>query len=149
MTDGIIQEKSCGVIIFQEEGKNAFHKPDIKFLLLHYPSGHWDFPKGHVEKGEQEEETARREIEEETGLNDLEFEKKFREKIEYTYLREKRLYRKEVIFFLAKTRTKNITISHEHQNHIWLPFEEVIKKVTFENARELLKKAQHFLQHQL
>lgn len=142
-TDKIIQEKSCGIVIYRQWQK------EIKFLLLHYPNGHWDFPKGHVEKGEQEEETARRETKEETGIHDIQFEKKFRQKIEYTYQREKQVYRKEVIFFLAKTETKEIEISHEHQNHIWLRYEEALKKLTFENAREVLKKTQQFLQDQL
>ena len=54
-------EKSCGAVIFRVG--NA-----TKYLLLHYEAGHWDFVKGHSEKGESEEETVRREILEETGL---------------------------------------------------------------------------------
>ena len=62
------KEKSAGAIVFRIENT----KP--KYLLLHYPSSanakkeYWDLPKGHVEEGETEEETARREVKEETGL---------------------------------------------------------------------------------
>ena len=54
------RERSAGAIIFREE------KRKIYYLLLHYESGHWDFPKGHVEKEEKEKETVKREIREET-----------------------------------------------------------------------------------
>ena len=44
----MLTEKSCGAVIFRMEGKIR------KYLLLHYESGHWDFVKGNVEKGEEE-----------------------------------------------------------------------------------------------
>ena len=53
-------EKSCGIVLFREEEGTR------QFLLLHYPSGHWDLAKGHVEEGETEHETATRELLEET-----------------------------------------------------------------------------------
>lgn len=58
------KEKSAGAVIIN----------DKKVLLLHYSSGHWDFPKGHIEKGETELETAKREVKEETGLDIKDFE---------------------------------------------------------------------------
>ena len=50
------KEKSCGAIVFKKE------KQGIKYLLLHYEAGHWDFPKGNQEKNKKEEQTAAREI---------------------------------------------------------------------------------------
>ena len=47
-----------------------------EFLLLHHTVGHWDFPKGNIEAGEDELETARREIFEETGIQDVEFSRR-------------------------------------------------------------------------
>lgn len=135
----MIKEKSCGVVIFKKNGEK-------EFLLLHYPSGHWDFPKGHIEEGEKEEETARREIEEETGIKDIKFHSDFRERIEYYYRREKKLFWKEVIFFLAETKTRDVKISHEHQNWQWLPYKKALQRLTFENAKKVLKKAQEFLE---
>lgn len=135
-----IKEKSCGIVIYRSTDEGQ------KFLLLHYPSGHWDFPKGHVEKGEDERQTASREVQEETGIIEFKFQENFRERMEYAYQREGKLYLKEVIFFLAETKTEEIKISHEHQNHIWLSYEKALEQLTFENAKEILKKAQQFLE---
>ncbi len=72
-------EKSCGIVVFREE------LPERLYLLLHYEEGHWDFPKGHIEAGETEKEAAFREVYEETGIPEPDFELMmgFRERIEY------------------------------------------------------------------
>jgi 8-oxo-dGTP pyrophosphatase MutT (NUDIX family) len=133
-------EKSCGILVLREEGGIR------KYLLLHYPSGHWDFPKGHVENGENEYETASRELTEETGISDLQFFENFREPISYIYKKNRKPSNKQVVFFLGKTSTKDIKISFEHKGSLWLPYEEALKKVTFENARKVLTLAEKFLQ---
>ena len=56
------QEKSCGAVVYRD-GKNGF-----EWLLIRQNQGHWCFPKGHVKDGENEHETAFREVKEETGL---------------------------------------------------------------------------------
>lgn len=116
------------------------------FLLLHYPSGHWDLPKGHCEKGETEHETAGRELLEETGISDIEFIEEFRLPISYTYRRNKKLSNKQVVFFLGKSSSKDVKLSFEHQNFVWLPYEKSLDKLTFDNAKNLLKKAKIFLE---
>lgn len=131
-------EKSCGVVLVTAQEPR-------QFLLLHYPNGHWDLAKGHVEEGEDEKETARRELEEETGIKEINFVSGFREEISYKYYRQGRLSNKQVVFFLATTPEKQIKLSHEHQDHLWLPFEDALEKLSFDNARNLLKKAQKFL----
>ena len=132
-------EKSAGAIIFRKE------KDTIKYLLLHYQAGHWDFPKGNIEKKEKPEETARREIFEETGIKDIEFVSGFKETIKYFYkLKGKNIF-KIVTFFLAETKTKKVKISWEHLGFEWLPYPEVLKQLTFNNAKEILKKANQFL----
>ena len=67
--------RSAGAIVF----RGPF------YLLLHYQSGHWDFPKGGIEKGEKTEETVRREVREETGIADLEFIPGFKKTIHFVY----------------------------------------------------------------
>ncbi len=52
---------------------------------------------------------------------------------------------KKVIFFLAKTDEKNIKISHEHNDYLWLEYDDALKKTTFENAKDVLTKANEFL----
>jgi len=86
------REKSAGAIIFRREPFDTAQgkKYKIYFLLLHYPSlnrkgGHWEFPKGHIEEGENEEETMRREIQEETGIKDLEMVLGFKKYIKYFF----------------------------------------------------------------
>ncbi len=133
-----IYEKSCGIILFREE------KGERYYLLLHYPGGHWDFGKGHVELSEDEETTARREMKEETGISKITMAKGFRLKMDYFYRRERRLYHKDVIYFLGKTSETRVKLSHEHQGYAWLPYEEALGQLTFENAQILLKKAEKF-----
>ena len=133
------QEKSCGAVIFKR-GKDG-----IKYLLLHYGAGHWDFPKGHMEKAEKGEQTAVREIKEETGIEDIEFADNFREIITYFYKKGEETIQKEVVFFLAQSATDEVTLSNEHIGYAWLNFEHAHKKLTFNNAKELLEKAEKFL----
>ena len=73
------REVSAGAIIFRKEGNLNY------YLLLHYTSGHWEFPKGHIEKGENEIETVKREIAEETGLKDIKIIDGFKERIKYFF----------------------------------------------------------------
>jgi 8-oxo-dGTP pyrophosphatase MutT (NUDIX family) len=129
-------EKSAGVILFRDDNAKKM------FLLLHYPSGHWDFVKGRIEKNEQERQAAIRETEEETGITDVEFIDGFEEKIHYVYQYDGKRIHKEVVFFLGKTKTKNITLSDEHLDHVWLEFDDAYLKTTYQNAKNLLKKSQ-------
>lgn len=132
-------EKSAGAVIFRKENKTIY------YLLLHYQAGHWDFPKGNIEKGEEAEEAAKREIFEETGIKDLKFLPDFQEVIKYFYKRERKNIFKIVIFFLAETKTKKVQISWEHIGFKWLPREEALKLLTFNKARAVLKKAHQYL----
>ena len=139
------KEKSAGAVIFRIKEEKKY------YLLLHCQSGHWDFPKGHIEKGESEEEAARREIQEETGIANVDFISGFEERINYFFKKNKNedkkrhLISKEVVFFLAKTSQKEISLSFEHINYNWLPYQEALGKLIFKNAREILKEANDFL----
>jgi len=133
----VAPEKSCGALIFRLDGEKRL------YLLLHYSGGHWDFPKGHVEKGESEEQTALREIQEETGITALGFVEGFREEISYSFRHSTgEMADKKVAFFLARTNEKQVRLSDEHIGFAWLPFEAAVKKATYENARMLLGKAE-------
>jgi len=132
------KERSAGAVIFRKD-------KEIKYLLLHYEAGHWDFPKGHVEEKEAELDTIKREVREETSIEDIELVLDFREKIEYYYKLKGELMHKEVVFYLAKTKTEQVRISFEHIGYIWLPYDKAMEKLTFKNAKEILKKANAFL----
>ena len=132
-------ERSAGAVIFRKENKKIY------YLLLHYQSGHWDFPKGNIEKGEKLVETVKRETKEETGLGDIKFIPGFKEAIKYFYkLKEKNIF-KIVTFFLVRTKIKEVKISWEHTGFQWLPYEEAMEQITFKNAKEILKKANDFI----
>ena len=149
------REKSAGAIIFRKENGINY------FLLLNYmpaeqgKKGQWGFAKGHVEGNETDEETARREIKEETGIKDLKIVPGFKEIEKYFFRRNYGLEgeaRKKapwvfklVVFFLAETKTKDVEISSEHSGFLWLPIDEAVKKTTFKNSKKLLKEANGFI----
>jgi bis(5'-nucleosidyl)-tetraphosphatase len=137
----MIEEKSAGAVVFYSDRP----KGSWRFLVLHYPAGHWDFPKGAVEKGETEEQAATREILEETGLQITSFVPGYRREIEYHYRRADGLSHKRVIFFLAESPNTEVKISYEHSGFEWLSLEQALKKLTFENARKVLKDANSML----
>ena len=134
-----MNEKSAGAVIFRDSHEG------VVFLLLHYPSGHWDFVKGKIEKNENPYQTVVRETKEETGISDLSFIDKFEESVEYDFEFEGKLIHKKVILFLAKTNTEKIKISHEHVDFVWLDYENALKRITFENAKSVLSKSNQLL----
>jgi len=132
-------EKSAGIVLFRNDSDKN------EFLLLNYPQGHWDFVKGKIEQNETSHETALRETKEETGITNIEFVDGFEESVEYDFRFKKEDIHKKVIFFLAKTNEKNIKLSHEHNDYLWLEYNDALKKTTFENAKNVLTKANEFL----
>jgi len=134
------KERSAGIVLFLEKPEGN------RFLLLNYPTGHWDFIKGKIEHGETEHQTAVRETKEETGIADLEFIDGFKENINYNFQYEGELIYKEVVFFLAKTKTETVMVSHEHLGYTWLDSKNAIEKTTYQNAKDILSKANDLLQ---
>jgi 8-oxo-dGTP pyrophosphatase MutT (NUDIX family) len=139
----MIKETSAGIILYRKENTKKL------FVLLHYPSGHWDFVKGKMEKNETTHETAIRETKEETGITDIVFVENFEEWIEYNFKYQGELVQKKVVFFLAETKTKEIKISHEHSGYTWMDYNLSMEKITFDNAKIVLTKAQKLLSNTL
>lgn len=138
----IRNEKSCGVILFRNQAEST----GKEFLLLHYPGGHWDFPKGHVENNETEQETALRELEEETSITEVQLLTGFREPMNYSFRHQGVLIKKEVVFFIGITQhSAPIQISHEHHDFAWISEDETKNKLTYDNAKQLFQKAHQFL----
>ena len=146
------REFSAGAVIFRKEGDNVY------YLLLHYESKHWDFAKGHIEKNETDEETVKREVEEETGIKDIRIVPGFKKTIKYFF----RQYREKVAehdrrrgktpwvfklvkFYLAQTWTKEVKLSPEHTEYKWLDFKSALKQLTHKNAKDILKKADEYI----
>jgi 8-oxo-dGTP pyrophosphatase MutT (NUDIX family) len=132
-------ERSAGVVLFRDVPQGRL------FLLLDYGS-HWDFPKGHVEPGEDDPTAARRELREETGIVDIHFIEGFGKEIGY-FFRGRRggLIKKTVVFFLASTEVEAVTLSNEHVGYAWAMESEAIARLSYANARAILKKAAEHL----
>jgi len=135
----MILEKSAGVVVFRREDRK------ILYLLLKYGWGHWGFIKGHIEKGESEIETVKREAYEEAGITDLRFVFGFREKVEYEYFFKGAKHHKIVYYYLAETTQKEVRLSYEHLDYTWLPYEPALKRITYESDREVLRRAHRYL----
>ena len=122
------QEKSCGTIVIN----------DNKVLVIRQKQGFWGFPKGHIEEGESEIQTAIRETKEETNL-DVIIEDKTRFCL--TYVIEDKNIHKEVVYFVAKVDGKvDIKPQIEEINGIvWIEIAKVEDILTFDNLKELWK----------
>ncbi len=129
-----LYEKSCGGIIFYKTKQNT------KILLVKNSNGrYWSFPKGHIEEGETEQETAIREIKEETGL-DVTIVKNFREISEYCPFGK---IRKRVVFFLARAFTDNVKIQEEEiDSYIWVDLQQARKLCSYDNDLRIIEKAE-------
>lgn len=134
------REISAGAVIFRKTKRGP------EFLLLHYGLGHWDFVKGNIEKAEDEKETVRREVKEETGIKRIKFTEGFRETIKYFYKWKGKNIFKIVIYYLVKTKQKTVRLSYEHIGFEWLPYSGAIEKLTFRNSKEVLKKGYQFIE---
>ena len=132
----MIREKSCGAAIFVRQNGERL------WLVEHMQKGHTSLCKGHVEAGETERDTARREIREETGLA-VTFRDGFRERIEYSPYEG---CVKEVIFFLAEAADMDTIPQPEEVASIqWLPLEEALAALTYPDDRRILSAAAAFL----
>ncbi len=129
-----LYEKSCGAIIFYKTKQNT------RILLVKNNNGrYWSFPKGHIEEGETEQETAIREIKEETGL-DVTITPGFREISEYCPFGR---IRKKVVFFLARAFTDNVKIQEEEiASYIWVDLQQARKMCTYDNDLRIIEKAE-------
>lgn len=122
------QEKSCGCIVIDNG----------KVLLIKHILGHWDLPKGHIEEGETEFETAIRELKEETNI-DVKINEKYRYKTAYSPMDG---VWKEVIYFIAsKIGGEIIPQEEEVKEAKWVDLNEAIELLTFNNTKKILKNA--------
>lgn len=137
------KEISAGFIVFRRENEK------VLFLILQNSSKKfWDFPKGNIDGKESEEEAARRELREESGIEEIKIAKGFKEKMKYFYRWKEELIDKEVVMFLGEVENPKIKLSWEHSAFEWLPFDEA-KKLLKDQKFEMLKKANDFLSGQL
>lgn len=132
-----LYERSCGAVVYREyNGQREY------LLIKNKRSEHWGFPKGHMEDGENEQQTAMREVLEETGLH-VELLPVFSSRSAYTIQGR---VEKQVTIFLATTKdTKTVIQEEEIEDYIWLPLAQAMKQLKFENDRSILQRADAFL----
>ena len=132
-----MKEKSCGTVLYTVK-ENV-----IYYVLLKARDGYCGFPKGHVEAGETECETALRETWEETSIR-AEIVGDFRREVTY---RMKNGNEKTVVYFLAhySDQTPAHNPGFEIREHLVLPLEEACAALTFENTKEILRDAEKYI----
>ncbi len=128
-----LYEKSCGAIVIYKSGDRC------KILLVRNHNGrNYSFPKGHVEQGESEQETAVREVYEETGLK-IRIIDSFREVADYCPFGK---IRKRVVFFMAQTMSDKVRIQEEEiDSYLWVDLEEAHHRCTYDNDLRVIRKA--------
>ncbi len=137
------REFSAGAVIFYRGDSK------LQYLLLHYhfKGDYWDFPRGNLEQGEGSIDAAEREIKEETGLtkSDIKFLPDFKEAVQWFYFWQGIRRFKRATYFLAESKKRDVKISEEHVEFKWMPFEQAFEQLTFNNSKQVLKKANEFL----
>ncbi len=132
-------EKSCGGLIYRErDGRTEL------LLLKHRCGGHWSFPKGHMESGETEMQTALREIREETGLTVF-LRDGFREAVEYS---PKPGVKKQVVYFIGFTLNESTLHPQEEEvsEITWMEIDRAYDMVTFRNDKNLIQGAKKYIE---
>ena len=130
LNDNFDYENSCGAIVFNENTE--------KILLVKMHNGNWGFPKGHIEKDETKEETAIREVLEETNVR-IKIIPDFEREIKYIP-NEKTI--KKVTIFMGITQDEEVTIdTFEIEDFKWCTYEEALKLVTYKLQKDVLENA--------
>jgi 8-oxo-dGTP pyrophosphatase MutT (NUDIX family) len=133
----MLKEKSCGALVCRAVPGG------IKILVLrHKLGGHWSFPKGHVEPGETERQTATREVKEETGLEVILLDN-FRELVSYS---PKPGVSKDVVYFLGKTEQEETVMQPEEVSEIrWVDMAAAHEFLTYYNDKQLLRSVKRYI----
>ena len=134
----MVFEKSCGALVVRREGEKYF-----VLMIRHKAKGNRSFPKGHVEVGESEIETAQREVFEETAVR-INIVDKFRHPV---YYRPRPGAKKEVVYFLALTdQVETMPAKGETVLAEWIPVEKASGLLAHENDRRVLSHALEYLE---
>ena len=133
-----INDKSYGVILVLRRNKD-----EDKFLIIQHVKGHWGFPKGHLELGEESQEAALRELKEETGIENIKLAELPSLLEKYSFEENGNHYNKTVEYFFAFTKNDEVKIQEsEIQSYKWETYKEALNTLTFPEAKEVLKIAE-------
>lgn len=130
------KEKSCGAVVWRLRDGHR------EYLIEHMKKGHLSIPKGHVEAGETEEQTALREIREETNL-EVRLDTRFRHVVTYSPSAD---VIKDVVFFTAEALPGPMVNQEAEVSALsWMPYEEAVAAVTYPTDKETLEQAHAWL----
>lgn len=153
------REISAGAVIFRREPGGG-----VKFLLLYHGKNYWNFPKGHIEKGEKAFGAFLREVAEETGLkpDHLKIISGFTATDRYIFFRLAQAAARSskhkpwgqpvfkiVVFYLVETKKREVAISREHEGFAWLTASEALRIVKYKNTRAIIRRAHEFIRENL
>jgi len=135
-----LREHSAGFVVFRRRNGH------LEVLLIRSSEhSYWGFPKGIVDEGESDEEAARRELAEETGLTDIEIVNGFKTTDRYFYQREGKRIFKTVTFFAAFVRSGEVRLSYEHSDYAWVDARKALSMIKYKSLREVLRQALRFV----
>ncbi len=134
-----VEATSAGAILFRDTRGRR------EYLLLKSRPGDWEFPKGGVERGEELQQTAIREIKEEAGIEEFRLLDGFREDYSYVFEANGTTIHKTVHLFVAKSYEASAELSKEHRDLQWRDYEQAVNTVTQDGPREILEQAHEYL----
>ena len=134
-------ERASGMILFRTTPAGR-----IYLLIKNRIGGHWGFPKGRLEPGEDEIGAALREVGEEVGVHQPQVEAGFTARLSYRFVRNRQLVQKEVALFLAETDEPGSLERDEVEAMEWLPLPCALDRISYAEQRSALLQAEARLQ---
>ncbi len=135
------QEFSAGAVVYYQKAGL------VEFLMMKYRHGRWDFPRGHIEKGETELQAAMRELHEEIGVRIRHFVPGFREVVSWHYtsgVTGVKMY-KQVVHFLVRLPHKRVKLSFEDLDMRWLTYRQALRLPMWPHVKHVLNRANAFI----
>lgn len=138
-------ERAAGIILFRNTRKGRRYLVIRSSRKDKTKPEFWDFPKGLLEKGETGIDAAKREAEEEVGINEFELVPGFKKTTQYFIIRDQKRKLKFVVMFLARSKTDKVKLSWEHDRHEWMVYQEAQKRITQPKMKDVLDVAEKSL----
>jgi len=136
------KDTSIGAVIYKQD------KDKILFLIIKHAKGHWAFPKGHCENGETEIQTAKRELFEETGIDNIYIRDENIMLEEYYSFNnpDTGIINKKVKYFIAKCMGGDVKIDgKEIVDFRWCDIDNAVELITFGGAKKILNEANNII----
>jgi bis(5'-nucleosidyl)-tetraphosphatase len=136
-----MKDQSFGVIPIRR------HVNDYQFLLVQHHAGHWAFPKGHAENNETDDEAARRELHEETGVANATLIPGIVLNETYYFKHNHQTITKSVRYFIGLVMVSKVHIQvAEIKAYTWAGFDKALGMITFSESRRILTEAHNYIE---